>query len=137
MADGSGRQTHPGLCVSAARQLGPTVDEPFYVVGGLEYWRTGSHSGLFKKGTMPLPIDLDTLAVFLRKYPEYMRDVLVLSRWGVVLAGLMWWKGPRLPRMVPFFWPPQAAALLSWTLCWAVRRRHRAGADASPTRPPP
>ncbi|MGH7429531.1 MAG: hypothetical protein ACREJ4_14420, partial [Candidatus Methylomirabilaceae bacterium] len=47
-------------CASATRQLGPTVDEPFYVVGGLEYWRSGSHGALLKKGTMPLPMDLDT-----------------------------------------------------------------------------
>jgi hypothetical protein len=56
------------------------------------------------------------LAVLLRDHPHYWRDFLILSAWGVVLAGLMWWKGPWMKRMVPFFWPLQAAALLSWIL---------------------
>lgn len=77
------------------------------------------------------------LAVLLRERPEYVRDVLVLSGWGALVAGLMWWKGPWMPRMVPFFWPLQAAALLSWTLCWAMRRRRRELASVPPTRPPP
>ncbi|HSD50599.1 MAG TPA: hypothetical protein VLG48_04270, partial [Candidatus Methylomirabilis sp.] len=56
------------------------------------------------------------LAVVLRDHPQYRRDFLILSAWGAVLAGLMWWKGPWMKRMVPFFWPLQAAALLTWIL---------------------
>ncbi len=56
------------------------------------------------------------LAVVLRDHPQYRRDFLILSAWGVVMAGLMWWKGPWMKRMVPFFWPLQAAALLTWIL---------------------
>lgn len=52
-------------CVAAVSYLGATFDEPFYVTHGLEFWRTGSHSGLLKKGTMPLPVDLQTLPLYL------------------------------------------------------------------------
>jgi hypothetical protein len=58
------------------------------------------------------------LAVLLRDHPQYWRDFLILSAWGVVMAGLMWWKGPWMKRMVPFFWPLLAAALLTWILYW-------------------
>jgi hypothetical protein len=52
-------------CVSAAEQLGATFDEPFYVSAGLEHWRTGSHSELLRLGTMPLPVDVQTLPIYL------------------------------------------------------------------------
>src|SRR5947208_2323165 len=52
-------------CSTAARQLGATFDEPVYVARGLECWRTGSHHGLIKLGTMPLPIDVATLPLYL------------------------------------------------------------------------
>jgi len=42
----------------------------------------------------------------------------------LVMAALMWWKGPWMPRMVPFFWPLQVAALLSW-LVFRMRQRDR------------
>lgn len=50
-------------CVTAARHLGPTFDEPFYVAKGLHFWRTGSHQPLMRAGTMPLPVDVQTLPV--------------------------------------------------------------------------
>jgi hypothetical protein len=52
-------------CVTAGQQLGATFDEPLYVERGLEVWRTGSHSGLLRVGTMPLPVDVETLPLFL------------------------------------------------------------------------
>ena len=52
-------------CVTAAAQLSATFDEPFYIARGLEFWRTGSHGGLLEKGTMPLPVDLYTLPLYL------------------------------------------------------------------------
>jgi hypothetical protein len=69
------------------------------------------------------------LAVLLRDHPQYWRDFLILSAWGVVMAGLMWWKGPWMKRMVPFFWPLQAAALLSWILY----RASQGSAEGHPT----
>src|SRR5579862_5156515 len=52
-------------CWTAARELGATFDEPVYVEKGLEWWRTGSHHGLIKLGTMPLPADLQTLPLYI------------------------------------------------------------------------
>jgi hypothetical protein len=54
------------------------------------------------------------LTVFLRRWPEYLGDLLVLSGWGAVLSALMWHQGPWITHMVPLFWPIQAAALFSW-----------------------
>jgi hypothetical protein len=51
-------------CVLAAQRLGPTFDEPFYVAKGLHFWRTGSHQPLMRAGTMPLPVDVQTLPVW-------------------------------------------------------------------------
>ena len=48
-------------CVTAAWQLGATFDEPTYLENGLHFWRTGSHRQLMRLGTMPLPVDLQTL----------------------------------------------------------------------------
>ena len=70
------------------------------------------------------------LAIFLREHPRYRRDFLVLSAWGAVVAGLMWWKGPWMKHMVPFFWPLQVAALLSWILCQVKRKRQEKGVRA-------
>src|SRR5262249_15339581 len=52
-------------CIDAASQLGATLDEPIYLPSGLDYWHTGSHSKLMHFGTMPLPIDVETLPLFL------------------------------------------------------------------------
>ena len=52
-------------CVTSARRLGATFDEPIYVTRGLERWRTGSTTGLMKLGTMPLPVDVQTLPLYL------------------------------------------------------------------------
>nr|MCU0704574.1 hypothetical protein [Fimbriiglobus sp.] len=51
-------------CTSAGAKIGPTFDEPFYVAKGLEFWRTGSHRALMRAGTMPLPVDVQTLPVW-------------------------------------------------------------------------
>lgn len=52
-------------CWTAARELGATFDEPLYIERGLERWRTGSHQSLLQLGTMPLPIDVSTLPLYL------------------------------------------------------------------------
>ena len=64
------------------------------------------------------------LAILLRDRPEYRPDFLALSAWGVVLAALMWWKGPWHARMVPMLWPVVGSALLTWA---AVAVRFRGG----------
>jgi hypothetical protein len=74
------------------------------------------------------------LGVLLRQYPRYRSDFLVLSAWGVLLVALMR-EGPWMMHMVPFFWPIQAAALLSWALIhrWRLRMTHES-ADGLPPR---
>ncbi|HKB42707.1 MAG TPA: hypothetical protein VKD72_40130, partial [Gemmataceae bacterium] len=52
-------------CVTSARHLGATFDEPVYITEGLKRWRTGSTAGLMKLGTMPLPVDVQTLPLHL------------------------------------------------------------------------
>jgi hypothetical protein len=52
-------------CLTASGQLGATFDEPGDLARGLEWWRTGSHRALLKVGAMPLPMDLDTLPLYL------------------------------------------------------------------------
>src|SRR5512145_1720359 len=52
-------------CLTAATQLGATFDEPTYIERGLERWRTGDCKGLMRLGTMPLPIDVATLPLYL------------------------------------------------------------------------
>jgi hypothetical protein len=54
------------------------------------------------------------LAVLLREQSRLGRDFLILSGWGALLAGLMWWTGPWTQRLVPFYWPIALAALASW-----------------------
>src|SRR5262249_47206409 len=51
--------------VASARRLGATFDEPIYVTEGLNRWRSGSMAGLMKLGTMPLPVDVQTLPLYL------------------------------------------------------------------------
>jgi hypothetical protein len=71
------------------------------------------------------------LALFLRYYPAYRLDLLILSGWGTLLVVLMG-EGPWMGGMVPFFWPIQAAALSSWGLCRYLRRRALVAATQHP-----
>jgi hypothetical protein len=75
------------------------------------------------------------LALFLRSQARYRVDFLVLSIWGGVLAAFLWdggaWGGAFNAAVErPYFWPVQAAALLSWMACWVVRRRSESGKSA-------
>ena len=51
-------------CITAANRLSATFDEPFYMEEGLKSWRTGSYDILMRKGTMPLPVDVETLPLY-------------------------------------------------------------------------
>ncbi len=93
-------------CVTAGSRLGATFDEPFYVASGLEGWRTGSYKPLMSKGTMPLPVDAQTLPLhlwerhrgepFANPYGELPR-LLPVARaanlpfwWLLLFYGLRW-----------------------------------------------
>ncbi len=108
-------------CVTAASQLSATFDEPFYVKAGLTGWRSGSHYLLLKAGTMPLPIDVQTLPIFLwekaRGQPfdplADLHQVLPLAR---AMNLVFWWAllfyGWRLARLLGGPWAGRVAVVL-------------------------
>ncbi len=51
-------------CVTSAARVGPTFDEPHHLNGGLVGWRTGCNKILMKAGCMPLPVDVQTLPIY-------------------------------------------------------------------------
>jgi hypothetical protein len=72
------------------------------------------------------------LALALRDLPATRGGLALLSGWGALLAVMMWSEGPWIKHMVPYFWPLQAAALLSGGLyaVWSWRQSVR---SAPPT----
>lgn len=83
-------------CVGTAREIGPTFDEPLYIARGLEVWRTGSHYGLLKLGTMPLPIDAVTLPLYLWERwqgvtLDPVNDLAQLLPWARAATLGFWW----------------------------------------------
>src|SRR5262245_40400516 len=83
-------------CWTAAHELGATFDEPIYLRRGLDVWRTGSHQGLLQLGTMPLPIDVATLPLYLwerwRGTPfDPVRDIAQLLPWARAGTLVFWW----------------------------------------------
>ncbi len=83
-------------CVTAAGQLGATFDEPLYVEQGLEVWRTGSHHGLLRVGTMPLPVDVETFPLYVWERWHGVRldpvgDLEGLLPWARATTLVFWW----------------------------------------------
>jgi hypothetical protein len=83
-------------CVTAASQLSATFDEPIYLQRGLEHWRTGSYSGLLRLGTMPLPVDIVTLPLYLAEYWRGVpfdldNDFTRLLPWARAGTLVFWW----------------------------------------------
>ena len=52
-------------CLTASARLSSTFDEPFYLESGLHAWRTGSNERTLRVGTMPLPVHVETLPLFI------------------------------------------------------------------------
>jgi hypothetical protein len=83
-------------CLTAAAQLGPTFDEPLYVDRGLNDWRQGTKQGLLHVGTMPLPIDVQTLPLYLWERStgtplDPVGDLHSLLFWCRAATLLFWW----------------------------------------------
>ncbi|OWK43544.1 hypothetical protein FRUB_03143 [Fimbriiglobus ruber] len=76
--------------------MGATFDEPFYIASGLQGWRDGTHRPLIKAGTMPLPVDVQTLPVYVweRYRGEPFQHYIDLARLLPVARSatlLFWW----------------------------------------------
>jgi len=82
-------------CLSEARALGPTFDEPFYMQAGLDAWRTGSYSALLTHGAMPLSVDVATLPAYVYErwsgtQLDVVRDLPRILEWARS-ASLVFW----------------------------------------------
>lgn len=66
------------VCIGIGNRVGATFDEPFYVRAGLTAWRTGSNKQLMRAGTMTLPVDVQTLPVYL--WERWRGEEFVLLR---------------------------------------------------------
>ena len=104
-----------------ASRIGPAFDETTYVAEGLAVFRTGSHAGLLKLGTMPLPVDVATLPLALAEKlgggpfdPRSDLDVLLpLARAGALpFLAILLGAGMRLGRRAGGPWGGRLAALL-------------------------
>jgi len=63
------------------------------------------------------------LAVLLRTSSRVKPHFVLLSAWGILIAGLGWWEGPWSVRMVPMYWFIVAAMVISWAyLTWRLHR---------------
>jgi hypothetical protein len=63
------------------------------------------------------------LALWIRDEPNGLQELLILSGFGAILAGFMWWEGPWMQHLIKVYWPVQALALVAWAI--AVWRRGR------------
>lgn len=80
-------------CVGAAWANGATWDEPFYTRAGLACWKRFEHKPLLSTGTMPLPVEVETLPLFVAQSlgADPAGD---LPRWlpvGRSMTLLFWW----------------------------------------------
>ena len=100
-------------CLTASRRIGATFDEPIYLQAGLDGWRSGSHHGLLRLGTMPLPADVQTLPLYLmerrRGHPWNLETESVAAIHIARTANLLFWGlllvyGWRAGRMIAGSW---------------------------------
>jgi len=82
-------------CVHIAGSLSATFDEPGYLEWGVAHWNTGSYKPLMKNGTMPLPIDLETLPLHLWErahgtHIDLARDIVWALAWART-GNLVFW----------------------------------------------
>jgi len=83
-------------CLSASAKLGPTFDETYYVMIGLDNWRTGSPNQAMSAGVMPLPTDVQTLPIYLsecyrgRPY-DPIADMPEVLPWARIASLIFWW----------------------------------------------
>ncbi len=117
--------------VTASTKLSATFDEPNYVSNGLEGWRSGSYELLMRQGTMPLPVDVISLPLYLwekwrgtpfrigsdkRSNPVLLDDLSLLLPWArlgtLVFVWLLIGYGWLLGRRLAGAWGGRLSALL-------------------------
>jgi hypothetical protein len=108
-------------CVSAASKLSGTFDEPVYLRQGLESWRSGSYHALLRVGTMPLPIDVETLPLYIWERwrgaefdtaADFDRLIPVARATNLVFWWLLLIYGYRLGRLFGGAWAGRLTVLL-------------------------
>src|SRR4051812_46851630 len=83
-------------CINSAQYVGTTFDEPTYLENGLHFWHTGSHRTLMKLGTMPLPMELQTMPLALAEHQRGERwdieaDFATILPWMRHGNLVFWW----------------------------------------------
>lgn len=83
-------------CLTAGPELGATFDEPDHIREGLRSWRSGSNKQLMTWGAMPLPIDVQTLPLYVierwRGQPyEEIIDLKVMMPIARMATLPFWW----------------------------------------------
>ena len=111
-------------CVTAARSLSATFDEPLYFQIGLDHWRNGLIQPLMRWGAMPLSIDVQALPLYLmEKWRGVAIDPIRDFAWGlpILRAGTLWFwwllliYGFKIGRSLGGTWGGRlAVALLAW-----------------------
>ena len=98
-------------CLSAAPRLGATFDEPTYIAAGLDRWRDGTIGGLMRLGTMPLPVDVVTLPLWIEERWTGERFRIGTDGRGRVI------ESADLPRVLPI---ARATTLVFWWILLAA-----------------
>ncbi len=108
-------------CVLAGAHTGATCDEPTYLLQGLSGWHLGGSGGLTKIGTMPLPVDVTTLPLYVwellrgRHFDLFseIRRMLPVARAGTLV---FWWMvlfyGWRVGRSIAGLWGGRLAVAM-------------------------
>jgi len=81
-------------CLNAGHRLGPVYDEVFYFDVGLRCWEEGNHRPLADLGTMPLPVDVQTLPLAVAKFGfgvDPRADLIGYLPNCRMMALLCWW----------------------------------------------
>lgn len=108
-------------CLSSARELSATFDEPFYLRAGMTSWRTGSNRELMRAGTAPLPVDVQYLPIYLweqvRGEPfDLVADFHTILPYSRAMNLLFWWAllyyGKLLARQFGGRWAGRFAVVL-------------------------
>jgi hypothetical protein len=108
------------MIVTEADRTGGTFDEAFYLETGLNRWRTGSTAKLMDVGTMPLPVDVQTLPLYLIEQVRGIdwnltadfREMLTIARRGTLIFwALALIYGWRIARSIGGPWAGRLAVL--------------------------